>query len=145
WESAARNPWVWLAIVAISASVGAWFFTRPRPHANRKRAGLALFGSLLLVLAIFAGWVNADVTLPAAAAQAWESLTDHRLLLAAAVVLSALSFYCAGATLATRFKATVQLAAVVAGVWLICFVIFKAFNGEQSSGSVWMPRYLAVV
>lgn len=145
WRAAARNAWVWLAVSAISASVAIWVFTRPRTRANRKRAGLALFGSLLLVLSIFAGWVNADVTLPDAAAQAWDSLTDHRLLLAALVGVPALSFYFAGGTLGSRLKSAAQFATVISGVWLICFLIFKAFDGQQPNGSVWMPRYVGVV
>ena len=59
------------------------------------------------------------------------------------VVVLLAAFSCCGTTMRQRVGKTLMLAAVLAGVFLACYAVTEAV--DLRVGSVWVPRYLAVV
>jgi 4-amino-4-deoxy-L-arabinose transferase-like glycosyltransferase len=78
---------------------------------------------------------------PAALRNAAGPGTGVVVIVAGVVLLAA--FSCAGATMRQRVVKTVTVAALIAGVFLACLVVTELF--DLRVGSVWVPRYLAVV
>jgi len=79
--------------------------------------------------------------------RAADIISDPRAALPAVVIIPLAAWWMCGRSIVQRTLRTLQLLAVVAAVWGLCWLIWKGFElrGPSDNGPIWMPRYIAIV